>query len=166
MHENVSDIVRRAARHLPTPCEHGLELGAFDLNGHARSILPGSVRWTRIDARPGPGVDVVALAHEAPEREGGWDLVLSTEMLEHDPYWRESLARMSSVLRPGGLLVLTWASPNRPPHEPDASPIPGHYHAPSFDEVCCLLWTCCDWSLVDGGLSRQDLDCGLWGVKR
>ena len=59
--------------------------------------------YVGLDWRPGPGVDVVSLVHEyKPGRH--FDTVISTEMLEHDPHWRESVQRMIELVKPG------WAS--------------------------------------------------------
>jgi SAM-dependent methyltransferase len=43
------------------------------------------------------------------------DTVISTEMLEHDATWNESLNAMYDILRPGGLLLIT-AGEGRPEH--------------------------------------------------
>ena len=55
-------------------------------------------------------MDVVSLVHEyQPGRM--FDTVISTEMLEHDPHWRESVARMIELVKPGGRLIITCAAP-------------------------------------------------------
>jgi hypothetical protein len=41
---------------------------------------------------------------------------VSTEMLEHDVHWQDSLKSMYDNLRSGGLLILTCAGPNRHEH--------------------------------------------------
>lgn len=51
-----------------------------------------------------------------PSEEVQIDMVISTEMLEHDPYWALSLEWMYDVLKPGGLLLITAAGDGRPPH--------------------------------------------------
>jgi SAM-dependent methyltransferase len=45
-----------------------------------------------------------------------FDVVISTEMLEHAADWRACLLGMVGVLRPGGLLLLTTRSPGFPYH--------------------------------------------------
>lgn len=89
-----------------------LEVGAYDENGSARphveSLHPLSYLGT--DMRPGPRVDMVLNAADLPVL-GEFDLVISTEMLEHAEFWRESMHGMITVVKPGGILFLTARSP-------------------------------------------------------
>lgn len=55
------------------------------------------------------------------------NIVISTEMLEHDRYWKESLKAMYDILKPGGLMIITAAGDGRQEHgtfmcTPGASP--------------------------------------------
>lgn len=96
-----------------------VEFGSYDINGSIRPLIePLASEYIGVDWRPGPRVDVVSLAHEVnfAEGEGEFDVVVSASMLEHDPYWRESLTEMVEVLRPGGLLGLTWGNENNNRH--------------------------------------------------
>ncbi len=98
-----------------------LEIGSYDVNGSAREFFE-DCEYLGCDWRPGPGVDVVGFAHELKYPDGSFDVVVSTECLEHDEYWRETLAAMKRMLKPGGLLLLTVASFERRPHEIDCAP--------------------------------------------
>lgn len=82
-----------------------LEVGSLDVNGSVRSLFGDP--YVGVDMRPGPGVDVVATADALPFDDASFDVVVSTEMLEHDPSPWLSLAEMGRVLRPGGHLLLT-----------------------------------------------------------
>jgi GT2 family glycosyltransferase len=62
------------------------------------------------------------LAHEFGIDGEGYDLAVSTEMLEHDPFWQRSLRRMIEVTAPGGGVVVTCAGPGRPAHEVGCAP--------------------------------------------
>ena len=67
-----------------------LECGSYNVNGSVRDLFTAR-EYVGLDWRPGPAVDVVSLVHEyQPGRM--FDTVISTEMLEHDPHWRESVA--------------------------------------------------------------------------
>jgi SAM-dependent methyltransferase len=102
-----------------------LECGSMDINGSPRPFFEGC-EYVGVDWRDGPGVDVVSLAHEF---EGGpFDTVISTEMLEHDPYWRLSVQRMIDLLAPHGTLIISAAGPGRTEHRRDESP-GGDYYA-------------------------------------
>ena len=59
------------------------------------------------DIEPSPAVHVVADAEALPFGPGVFDMVLSTEMLEHVRNPERAVAEMGRVLRPGGRLVLT-----------------------------------------------------------
>lgn len=91
--------------------EHGLadretvEVGSLDVNGSVRSLFAGP--YVGVDMREGPGVDIVGTADALPFDDASFDVVVSTEMLEHDPAPWLSLAEMRRVLRPGGHLLLT-----------------------------------------------------------
>lgn len=104
-----------------------LDLGGRDINGTIRSHLPKAT-WTGTDIEPGPGVDIV---HDAtlrwPESAGRYDVVVSTEVLEHLPLWRLVLHTASEALEPDGpeLLVITCASDGRPAHGESGAPLPG-----------------------------------------
>jgi SAM-dependent methyltransferase len=104
-----------------------LDVGSYNINGSTREDFTEG-EYIGVDWREGPGVDVVALAHELEFPDGHFDVVLSTETLEHDFYWRETLAAMYRLLRPGGLFLLTVASFNFPVHHPECSSRPGYYH--------------------------------------
>src|SRR5215831_3175403 len=88
-----------------------LEVGSFDVNGSLRSYVqahaPASYHGT--DIRMGPGVDEVCDAIGLISRFGkdSFDLVLSTEMLEHARDWRATIRNIKQVTRPGGTILIT-----------------------------------------------------------
>jgi SAM-dependent methyltransferase len=47
-----------------------------------------------------------------------FDLVISTEMLEHCENWRDAINQMKTALKPGGYLFLTARSPGFDYHNP------------------------------------------------
>lgn len=105
-----------------------LEAGAYDVNGsvrpHVESLGPAVYLGT--DMRPGPGVDVVCTAEDLPAQfihaDAGtlyrerFEVVISTEMLEHAADWQAAMTGMIRVLKPGGVLVLTTRSAGFPVH--------------------------------------------------
>jgi SAM-dependent methyltransferase len=97
-----------------------LEVGAYDVNGslrpHVESLGPGS--YIGVDIAPGPRVDRVLDARELIATFGreAFDLVLSTEMVEHVRDWRAVISNMKGVLRPGGHLLITTRSAGFPYH--------------------------------------------------
>jgi SAM-dependent methyltransferase len=106
-----------------------LELGSLDMNGSPREFFWAPQDYVGVDWREGKGVDEVSMAHEYRGRHDEYfDCVVSTEMLEHDPKWRETLQRAVELLRPGGHIVLTMAGTGRPPHEVGVAPGENPYY--------------------------------------
>jgi SAM-dependent methyltransferase len=136
-----------------------LECGAYNINGSARELFE-RCDYVGLDWRPGPGVDVVALVHSYQPAEP-FDVVISTEMLEHDPYWVASVQRMAELLRPGGVLLLTWATPARAPHELATAPVGQYYLGLAPREVAEAVQS--HFEALSYGLSRGDLDGWLVG---
>ena len=98
-----------------------LEVGSADINGSLRPWLehfsPRSYIGT--DIAPGPGVDLVLPAEQLTYHFGErrFDLVVSTEMLEHAEHWRDAVWNMMAVTAPGGLMIVTTRSPGFPRHD-------------------------------------------------
>lgn len=100
-----------------------VDCGSLDVNGCLRDLFTES-EYIGVDVRSGQNVDLVSPIHEVPLPDGAFDTVVSAEMLEHDPYWVESLQRMYALCKPGGWIVLSAAAPGRKEHgtsqHPDA----------------------------------------------
>lgn len=96
-----------------------LEVGSRNINGSVRAFFDNPSRYIGIDCTAGPGVDVVCLAHEYPVPEAGrhFDVLISCEAFEHDPYLYDlTIPHIVKLLRPGGLFVATCASVLRQEH--------------------------------------------------
>ena len=92
-----------------------LEVGSQDVNGSVRDIVPNAIG---IDMQAGRNVDIVCrsedlLEHFEPE---SFDAVMSFDALEHIEDWRGTIEAMWSVLKPGGWMVMTMASPSKGRH--------------------------------------------------
>jgi len=92
-----------------------LEVGSLDINGSLREFATGC-RYVGIDVGPGPGVDVVCAGQDFDPGDERFDVVWSAECMEHNPYWAATIENMVRLLRPGGLFVLSCASPGRAAH--------------------------------------------------
>lgn len=122
MHQAVIDYVQQAvARYaLKGDC---LDLGGRDVNGSIHHLFPPDTAWTVVDQAPHPSVDVVA---DAATLELGrqFDVVVSTETLEHTPKGAEIVASAHRHLKPGGMFLATMAGPGRYPHGASGEPAP------------------------------------------
>ena len=116
-----------------------LECGSFSVNGSIRDHFTAT-DYVGLDWRPGPCVDLVSLTHEAPFGPASFDTIASASMLEHDPYWRESLGKMYAMLKPDGLMALSWGAMRNNPHEFATAP-DGLFHALAAGKVIDALRT-------------------------
>lgn len=92
-----------------------LEIGSYNVNGSVRDLFTLSKWYDGVDMRAGPGVDRVLNAHEI-RPTGDYDVVVTTETLEHDPDPKGIVDVAWGALVPGGYLVLTAASTGRHAH--------------------------------------------------
>jgi SAM-dependent methyltransferase len=140
----------------------------LDINGSNRYLFTGGY-YVGIDLVSGKNVDILCPIHDMV---GEWEVVISTECLEHDQYWIDSIRNMVEILKPGGLLIVTCAGRNRPIHgtfdeTPEDSPGTNHYYrnltpddvksAVNFDEAFI------DYEITESAAGR---DLCFWGIKR
>jgi hypothetical protein len=94
-----------------------LEIGSYDVNGSIRSLFSGVREYIGLDLCAGPGVDLVANAHDLSNLNlGKFEVIISCETLEHDPNWRLTVKNMVESLSDDGVLIITCASTLRPEH--------------------------------------------------
>ena len=87
-----------------------LEMGSLDINGTPRYLFEDCA-YVGVDRTAGAGVDVVGNAHEI---NGDYDVVITTEMLEHDKYARQSIINGYELTRE--IFIATCANMGRLPH--------------------------------------------------
>ena len=102
-----------------------IEFGSLDVNGSLRPFIEllKPAEYVGIDIEKGPGVDIVCNAEDALERFGeeSFDVVISTELLEHVKDWRKVVSNMKSICSPNGVILITTRSRGL------------HYHAAPYD---------------------------------
>ncbi len=81
---------------------HTLDIGCA--NSPYSKYFPNRVGF---DIAEGPGVDVVGDAHTLPFKDGEFDQILCTEVLEHLHTPGIAIQEMMRVLKPGGTILLT-----------------------------------------------------------
>jgi SAM-dependent methyltransferase len=82
-----------------------LDVGSLDVNGNNRGLFKGC-EYIGIDVVEGKNVDIICVAHEY-RPDGLFDVVLSTNALEHDMYYKLTLKKMVEVLKPNGLMFIS-----------------------------------------------------------
>lgn len=124
MHASVRDWIawRLPLIEGPRVCE----LGSYDVNGSVRplvAVLKPS-EYVGVDLRPGPGVDVAGdvCSGFLRDRYGQFDIVVSTETLEHVQSWPLFVCEMKRLAKQDGHLLLTCRSPGFALHD-----YPGDY---------------------------------------
>jgi SAM-dependent methyltransferase len=97
-----------------------LEVGSIDMNGTVRPFVEAlePAQYIGVDIMLGPGVDLICDAEKLVEVFGSesFDVVVSTELIEHVPNWRTVISNFKRVLRPHGVLLITTRSKGYPFH--------------------------------------------------
>ena len=120
MHDSVMEFGKGALTASNIRGRKVVEVGSMNVNGslrpHVQALKPA--KYVGVDFIAGVGVDVVCDASDLKKRFGknSFDVVISTEMLEHAKDWRRAVAAMKRVLRPEGTLLLTARGPGFPLH--------------------------------------------------
>jgi GT2 family glycosyltransferase/SAM-dependent methyltransferase len=92
-----------------------LDIGSLDINGNNQYLFE-NCHYIGIDVAPGKNVDIVCKGHELNLPDATFDVIITTECLEHDQYWDKTLRNAVRLLKPGGLLIVTCATTGRPEH--------------------------------------------------
>ena len=109
-----------------------LDIGSQDINGNNRHLFT-DCDYIGIDLNEGVNVDVIASGHNY-KQQYSFDVVISTECLEHDKYWAITLQNIANnLLKSGGLFIMTCATTGRAEHgttrtSPKDSPFTTDYY--------------------------------------
>lgn len=116
-HYQQIEFVRRIKKNFPEYFQNKrvLEIGSWDTNGTIRNIFE-DCDYVGVDVSPGPGVDVVRLGNEVDLPTESFDVVISCECFEHNPFWVETFINMIRMLKKGGLCLITCATTGRIEH--------------------------------------------------
>lgn len=170
MHPEIDEFVVRVKNIHPQYFENKnvLEVGSQDINGSVRKHFT-DCDYLGIDLGEAEGVDLVA-SIIGFSRENEYDVVVSSEMLEHCEQWEEALSQMYKNTKPGGMFILTCAGPNRQEHgtknhnPQDSAFTLDHYRNISIEDFSSILpkemFKECSLTL-----ERGDTDLYFWGIK-
>ena len=91
-----------------------IEVGSMDVNGSLRPTVEayGPKRYIGVDFQMGPGVDLVCDANDLLDRFGrdSFDVLISTELLEHVRDWRKVIGNFKNLLKSNGTILVTTRS--------------------------------------------------------
>jgi SAM-dependent methyltransferase len=98
-----------------------LEVGSKYVNGSVRPLIEkffNPKEYIGVDIEKGKFVDVVCDAENLVDYFGRetFDVVISTELLEHVKDWRKVINNMKEVLKPNGYIYITTRSKGFPYH--------------------------------------------------
>ena len=97
-----------------------IEVGSMDINGSLRKLTESyePKHYIGIDIAKGPGVDFVCNAEKLHEEfpVASFDVLISTEMLEHVRNWKKVFSNFKNIVRVGGTIIITTRSYGFPYH--------------------------------------------------
>lgn len=125
-----------------------LDIGSLDINGNNRFFLT-DCNYVGLDVGEGENVDVVQVAHLYDAPDESFDLIISTEVFEHDMFYEKSIANVIRMLKPGGAFIFTCASTGRPEHGTRRSD--GSFAAPLLARISD------EWSDYYKNLTEEDI---------
>lgn len=102
------------------------EFGSSTVNYSIKNTFENPSRYFGIDLAPGKNVDIVANAKDVFVGTD-FDVTISCECFEHNPYYLETFNNMCQHTKAGGLVIFTCATTGRPEHgtsrtSPEESP--------------------------------------------
>ena len=88
-----------------------IEVGSCDVNGSLRPIIESwePAEYIGIDIVEGSGVDIICDAENVVEKFGqeSFDIVISTELLEHTRNWRKVISSIKNICKSDGIILIT-----------------------------------------------------------
>lgn len=151
MHDDIISWFKRCAKTDEFNGKRILEVGSLNINGSLRPIIENMKpkEYIGIDAVAGLGVDLVLPAEKITEHFGleSFDVVVSTETLEHVLDWRTVIVNMKELLKPLGFIYIT------------VPPFTYPYHPHPRD---CWRYTTNDMAKIFDDFSIWNLNYGLF----
>lgn len=97
-----------------------IEVGSMDVNGSLRKLAESykPKHYLGVDIAMGQGVDFVCNAENLLEefQSACFDVLISTEMLEHVRNWKKVISNFKNIVRIGGTMIVTTRSYGYPYH--------------------------------------------------
>lgn len=91
-----------------------IDVGSMDVNGTCRALLETyqPKQYLGVDIKPGQGVDIVCNAENLMHnfQKQSFDVLISTEMLEHVRNWKLVISNFKNIVKSGGKILITTRS--------------------------------------------------------
>lgn len=152
-----------------------VEIGSLDINGTVRKLFDVPDEYIGLDIAPGKGVDLVCEGQNYDAPDASFDVAISAECFEHNPYWKETFDNMVRLVRKGGLVVFTCATTGRPEHgttrsDVNSSPLTvakgWNYYRNLTEEDFTEEWDFdALFSSYDFSTNNYSHDLYFWGIK-
>lgn len=128
-HPAQNEFINLAKKYFPKFFQNQkvLEVGSLDINGSIRTFFD-DCDYTGVDLELAKGVDIATPGQFIDFPSQSFDLTISCECFEHNPFWLETFINMLRMTKPNSLVILTIACYGRPEHgttnsTPGASPL-------------------------------------------
>lgn len=116
-HTNQKDFCKKIRNAFPEyfKGKYVLDIGSLDVNG-TNKYLFNSCDYVGLDIGEGPNVDVISVGHLYDAPDETFDVIISTEVFEHDMFYEQTIKNIIRMLKPDGFFIFTCASTGRPEH--------------------------------------------------
>jgi SAM-dependent methyltransferase len=108
------DFVTRTLTRNEVAGKRVIEVGSRNVNGSARRFIESMhpAEYVGVDIEAAPEVDVICDIEKLCEKfdAESFDLVVTTEVLEHVRDWRLAVSNLKRMCRPGGVVIVTTRS--------------------------------------------------------
>lgn len=109
MHASVMEWAEKVVDSYGLAGRQTLEVGSYWVNGSVRPLFETdpTVQYLGVDSAPGPGVDKLEDIESLSFGDGEFEVVVSTETLEHVARPWLAVAELARVVKPGGYVVVS-----------------------------------------------------------
>ena len=153
-------------------CVRVLDIGSLDINGTNRYLFD-NCHYVGVDIVSGPGVDTVCRGHEVFGDQ--YNVVLSTNTLEHDMFWHLTLPQMIRLTKHHGLMFFSCSYSQRQHGTREKKPKDSgtvqlqsdwsdYYRNLKVGDVCSVLKPERSFGTYMIGVTGKDLR--FWGIKK
>ena len=149
-----------------------IEMGSLNINGTVRDFYDNPIEYVGVDLAEGPGVDLVSEGQNVDFPEHSFDVAVSAECFEHNPYWLETFVNMHRMAKL--FVIFTCAGEGRPEHgtrktTPANSPFTldwDYYKNLTQQDFEDKLYLKDMFSEYEFSYNPQAQDLYFWGIKR